>query len=361
MVAGAVVHAVAGDEFEVLDDEVAPRVVDEGFGGDDVHAGGEERAPGGDAGGALRGVVGDERDGGGERFGREGEGGAPRGGEFRGGALAFPFPRGVEHGEEFALFVGEFAVGERDRRAVVEGDGDGAGGALREVEFDERDAVRGEGRIGAGEGLETVDLGGTLRARLRERDGALGLDRGSVAVADFGDGQPTLGERGLAGAVAEGAEHQFVGADAESEGGAVVVPAARAAAEVDAAAVGNEAGFDGRVRRAEDDGVVAEVGVDVAGRWQERGEEGVAGAVGLGHRGFAPEVEFGGEGGFERRKGGGRCGGEGLTGPKANEEKGNAGELCERGGEHGARNFPGGQKSRARRSGRSGGTWRRRA
>lgn len=138
MVAGAVVHAVAGDELDVLEEEVAPGVVDEGFGRDDLHAGGEERVPSGDAGGVVCGVVGEERDGGGERFGREGEGGAPRGGEFRGGARALPFPRGVEHGEEFAFFVGEFAVDERDRRAVVEGDGEGAGGALREVEFDER-------------------------------------------------------------------------------------------------------------------------------------------------------------------------------------------------------------------------------
>ena len=119
-------------------------------------------------------------------------------------------------------------------------------------------------------GFEAVDLGHPLGPHLRERNGAFGLNRRNVAVADFGDGEPTLGERGLAGAVAEGAEHELIGADAEGEGRAVVVPTACAAAQVDAAAVGDEAGFDDRVGRAEDDGVVAEVGVDVARWWQQR-------------------------------------------------------------------------------------------
>ena len=64
----------------------------------------------------------------------------------------------------------------------------------------------------------------------------------------------------------------------------------------------------------------------VAHWWQERGEELVARAVGLGHGGFAPEVAFGGEGGFEGRKGGGRGGGgAALAGTETQKEKANAG------------------------------------
>ena len=46
LVAGAVVDGVAVDELEVLADEVAPGVVDDGLGGLDVHAPGEEVVPG---------------------------------------------------------------------------------------------------------------------------------------------------------------------------------------------------------------------------------------------------------------------------------------------------------------------------
>ena len=223
--------------------------------------------------------------------------------------------------------------------------------------------MRGEGGIGAGEGFEAIDLRDALGPNLGEGHGTFGLDGGNVAVPNFGDGEPTLGECGLAGAVAEGAEHEFIGADAEGERRAVVVPTACAAAQVDAAAVGDEAGFDGRVGRAEDDGVVPEVGVDVARWWQQRREEFVAGAVGLGHGGLAPEIAFGREGGCEGGEGPGRCGGVEVTEVEAQEENAESCESCGEGGGGGgdhARNFPGGRRSRGRRSGRSGGSWRRR-
>ena len=53
LVAGAVVDGVAVDEFEVLAEEMAPGVVDVGLGGLNVHAPGEEVAPGLGAGLAL--------------------------------------------------------------------------------------------------------------------------------------------------------------------------------------------------------------------------------------------------------------------------------------------------------------------
>ena len=57
-----------------------------------------------------------------------------------------------------------------------------------------------------------------------------------------------------------------------------------------AAAVGDETRFDFGVGRAEDNGVISEVGIDVAQRWQERGEEFVARAVGLVRGQFTPKI-----------------------------------------------------------------------
>ena len=62
-----------------------------------------------------------------------------------------------------------------------------------------------------------------------------------VEVADFDNGEPAFGERGLGNTVGEAAEEELIRPDAEADGDVGVVPSARAAAEVDA--VGN-AGAD---------------------------------------------------------------------------------------------------------------------
>ena len=169
-------------------------------------------------------------------------------------------------------------------------DGDIAVGALGQVELDEDDAVVGQPGCGGGEGFEAVDLRRDLGRGLGQRDVAARLHGGGMEVTDFDDGQPALGERRLGHAVGKAAEEEFVGPDAEADGDAVVVPGAGAAAEVEAAAVGDEPRFDFGVGGTEDDGVVAEVGVDVAERRQERGEELVARAIGLAHGQLAPKV-----------------------------------------------------------------------
>ena len=114
-----------------------------------------------------------------------------------------------------------------------------------------------------------------------------------MEVTDFDNRQPALSERRLAYAVGQSAKEEFIRPDAEADLSAQVVPDAGAAAKVEAAAVGDETRFDFGVRRAEDNGVVAEVGVDVAERGQPGGEELVAGAVGLAHGQFTPKVGAG--------------------------------------------------------------------
>ena len=111
-----------------------------------------------------------------------------------------------------------------------------------------------------------------------------------MAVADFGNRQPALGQRRLRHALAPAAEQELVWADAEGDGRAIIVPAAGATLEIEAAAVGDEPGFDVGIGRAERDRVIAEVGVHVTRRRQERREELIAGAVGLAHGCQTPEV-----------------------------------------------------------------------
>ena len=112
-------------------------------------------------------------------------------------------------------------------------------------------AVRGEGRTGAGDGLEPVDFGHMLGPYLRERDGALGLDRGSVAVADFGDGQPTLGDVGPPVRSRKVPNINSSGPTRKVKGGAVVVArrVSRARGKVDLRVKKIPGGQESRARR----------------------------------------------------------------------------------------------------------------
>src|ERR1035441_9149662 len=126
-----------------------------------------------------------------------------------------------------------------------------------------------------------------------------------MAVADLDDGEPALGEGRLGHTVGQATEEELIRPDAEADGDAVVGPTAGTPPKVEAAAVGDEPRFDFRIGGAEDNRVVAEVGVDVAQRGQDGGEEFVARAIGLAHRELAPEVDAGGHGVFQRGERGG--------------------------------------------------------
>src|ERR1039458_6952700 len=105
-----------------------------------------------------------------------------------------------------------------------------------------------------------------------------------MAVADLDDWEPALGERRLGHAVGHATEEELIRPDAEADGDAVVGPTAGTPPKVEAAAVGDEPRFDSGIGSAEDNGVVAEVRVDVAQRGQDGGEEFIAGAkIGRAH------------------------------------------------------------------------------
>ena len=73
-----------------------------------------------------------------------------------------------------------------------------------------------------------------------------------------------------------------------------------AGAQVDAAAVGDETGFDLVVGSAQHDGIILEIGIHIAGRRQQFFKKLVAGPVRLAQRCFAPEVGSGRDCLFER-------------------------------------------------------------
>src|SRR4051812_8528072 len=136
-----------------------------------------------------------------------------------------------------------------------------------------------------------------------QRERSVRIRRRWMAVTDFDDGQPTFGEGRLGQAIGKTAEQEFVRADMESDGRTGVVPTARAGCEIDAAAIRDKARFNGGVWRAQRNRVITKGRVDIAERRQKLFEEFVAGAVGLGHRGQAPKVLFGGEDFGERLSG----------------------------------------------------------
>ena len=104
-------------------------------------------------------------------------------------------------------------------------------------------------------------------------------------------------------AIGQAAEQEFIGANAKGYDGSEVVPTAAAAGKIDAAAIRDKARFNGGVWRAQRNRVITKGRVDIAERRQKLFEEFVAGAVGLGHRGQAPKVLFGGEDFGERLSG----------------------------------------------------------
>src|ERR1700722_702202 len=112
-----------------------------------------------------------------------------------------------------------------------------------------------------------------------------------MAVAKCNDGQITSPQRRPPKAGAHHAKTELIHADAKSHRQAVVVPTARSTAQVDATAVGDEAGFGFRPRGAEDDGVEMEIGIDVTRRRDDRREEFVARAIWLAHGGFAVKID----------------------------------------------------------------------
>ena len=120
-----------------------------------------------------------------------------------------------------------------------------------------------------------------------------------MGVPDFGDGQITVRQSGMFEALKVFAEAQFIRSHAENHRCADIIPTARAAAQIYAAAVGNEPRLQFGVWCAEHDGIKTEVRIHVARRGQERFEELVAGAVRLAHGSLTPEVALGSHGLFE--------------------------------------------------------------
>src|SRR2546421_7483365 len=111
----------------------------------------------------------------------------------------------------------------------------------------------------------------------------------------------------------------------DSDGSARVIPTARLAGKIQSAAIGNQAGFDGRVRRTERDGVIMESCVHVSKRWQEFLEKFVTGAIGLSHRSEAPHILLRSHRFFE----GWQCVGSTLTSAAA--ESSEQKDECQRG------------------------------
>ena len=215
-------------------------------------------------------------------------------------ALAFPFPPGVETGKDLSLLVGHIAISELERPQRAHLHSDDSVRALGQGKFCEYDPIIGEGRISAGKRFEPVDLRHRINLLLIDRHEAFGLPGRGMAITDFNNGQKALRQGRLAQAVAQAAEEKFIGPNPESDRRAAVVPTARAGAQVDAAAVGDETGFDLVVGSAQHDGIILEIGIHIAGRRQQFFKKLVAGPVRLAQRCFAPEVGSGRDCLFER-------------------------------------------------------------
>ena len=134
-----------------------------------------------------------------------------------------------------------------------------------------------------------------------------------MPITNPNDRQIAIGQSWFAETVAECAEDEFVRSDAENHRRADVIPTARAAAKIDAAAIGDESRFDLGVGRTQHDRIILEVGIHVTRRRQQFFKEFVARSVRLAQRCFAPEVGPGRECLFERGPRG-TCGSGGKFG-----------------------------------------------
>src|SRR5581483_10293474 len=117
--------------------------------------------------------------------------------------------------------------------------------------------------------FQLVDLRRRTGLDLVYGDVALGLQGHGMPVADLDNRQIAVRQGGLFETLEFAAELKFIGPHAEGHRPARFFPGARAGVEIHSAAIGNEPGLDFGVRRAEDDGVVAEIRIDIAGRRQE--------------------------------------------------------------------------------------------
>src|SRR4051812_32215548 len=149
--------------------------------------------------------------------------------------------------------------------------------AAGQGELDEYNRIFRQGGIGAGEGLNLVNLD-------------------IVGITDLRDWQIALGESRMLKAIEEFAETQFVWTNAKDKRCSYVVPTACATANIYPATIGDKARFDLCLGSTEDQRVKSEIRIDVAWRRKKRFKKLVAGAIWLGHGGLAPGIVFGGNG-----------------------------------------------------------------
>ena len=90
-----------------------------------------------------------------------------------------------------------------------------------------------------------------------------------MAIRDFIDRQPPFSEQRLRNSIPQIAKAELVGSDAKDNRRANVLPAPRAAAQVHAAAIGNQARLHLCVWGAENNWIVGEVGVYVTERREQ--------------------------------------------------------------------------------------------
>src|SRR5882757_1741502 len=98
--------------------------------------------------------------------------------------------------------------------------------------------------LGAGERLELVNFRIPFDAFLVQRNHPLRKDRSLVKVVQLNDRQIAFGKGRLTlQSFGKSAKKELVRTDAKKDRRAIVIPLASSGAEVDSAAVGNEASF----------------------------------------------------------------------------------------------------------------------
>src|SRR5437899_10403267 len=96
----------------------------------------------------------------------------------------------------------------------------------------------------------------------------------------------------LAKTVGQFPKAQLIRTNSKDHGCPNIVPTSGASSRIDGAAVGNQPRFDWTARRAEHDGVLTKIGIDVTQWRQQPGKEFVTRPVCLAQCCFAPEIKF---------------------------------------------------------------------
>ena len=138
------------------------------------------------------------------------------------------------------------------------------------------DGVFGNRRIGADECLQPIDFRFLFASAADRWASAPRAGGRRMAIGDFINRQPSLGQLRMRNAVAQIAEAKFIGPDAKDNRRANFLPTSRAAAQVDAAAVGDQTGLRFRLRGAQNQRVIAKIGMYIAQRRQQRLKELIA-------------------------------------------------------------------------------------